>query len=517
MRPNKITIVLLALTALALAGCTKKRADYFPQGSGQDLISMSINRKYTLTTGEKTGKKADLTAALSAKIEKNNHGMNNLEIVKYTTTSEILDKYGDIEFVGKPDGEVYDLDYEFTDAKLMIYITGKGDATPYYKKRYVNKGELLTPEAESKKLYRVPLFGCNVSYINVQNQLNQNQQKTKRLTELKVDTPKEATHFRLDEASCKEFSFSSRRDVFESKLFEGTWYYSETIIKMEDKWSPLVGWEIGGDFNGNSAHKVKFIKYKDAIHAVNENVDERIATQDINKASVVSIPVTDWYEFEVDDNDSLKEVENKEHSWSARPYVGLDFRYIYTMNFPFTFDGSSINEFLVGINDESDGVRDGKGSDYFSITLQKSTFNTGQQSTSRTKVAFMRADTERKYKPRTYHKDDSQIFGFFTAERDFIKNQENDRRGDVSKYRNISRFNPEREVLEFRFSDDSTHDPRIRGLAQKAVKAWQDTFAQAGLKTKFDLKLDPSNDVGLGDLRSQMAREPDNLYPRIAQ
>ncbi len=498
-------LVTAMLATTAIVACTEKRSEYFAQGQGKNLFKISDfegKRDTLATTKFKTKNSENLKAQVSAANElivgKTKYLNNIVNIVDYTTTSKLLESYTNssgekaLEIVGK-ENESYPLKYEFTAKNILVRKIVPESHIPIYEKRAGKiVGKTKNDRGEEENLYSVILIGCPITYIDVANQLNRNQEKTKQLVELTVKTKEESNHFKVDEKRCREFSYAAVTDVFESSLFEGEWYFAETIVKTEDKWNALVGWEVAQDFRSRKAQKIKFVKYENSILAINQNVDERVQDKDINKNTVMSMPVRSWYDFAIDPTDDLKEITNTNRFWKQRPYVALAVKEAYSPAFSYSIDGAAV--IAVEVDKDVDG------NDYFALTLQKPM--PGQETNQMVvKYAFLKTTNKRTYEPRNYFKEDEKIFGFFASLREVISNHQNDRKGDIDRYTHISRFDPKKKLLTFRFSDISVHDVKVRALAAKAVKSWEDAFRMAGIPMKFELKTDIKDDVSLGDIR----------------
>ncbi|GAB4010545.1 MAG: hypothetical protein Fur0010_03420 [Bdellovibrio sp.] len=477
MRKTNAIIITLIISGL-IAGCAKQREEQFDQGAGVDLLSISEFQGQTFVVEtQDIISKTKITNAQELKDENIPVELNNLNMVRYTTTSPLL---GDFDMRGKPHSN-YQFNYELTDKHLIINKLAARENLPFQEMTYAKQ--------IGDNLYAVPMIGYPITLYRVENAIDSNGDKSHRLIELRKDKLEEATHFKVDKFQRVVFDAVKKNDVFPASIFEGEWFYAATIVSAGLKNATSIGRDLSVDFEAESVSRIKFIATPNSVRAVNTNLDSNIDRQDaINLQTAVEIPVN-WVDFRVVKNGRnytlLKEEKVGDGhqdavDWSKRKFAEVNFakvKSILTQSTSTSLENIEISEgflsFTVHYTDEQIKI----------------------------KYALKKAHDPKA--GRIYRKDDRKLYGLFTTIKHFINNHRFHRDGDYEKQIMMNRFYPEKnkdtDRKEIRYFFSNNTPEYMKNAGKRAIKAWNDTFKAAG--SDIDVVLDESKTVSLGDIR----------------
>lgn len=484
----------LAVALGLLQACAEKRPETFAQGQGIDLESKASldGRSYTLTTAERI-KSVNMTQAevVSINSPKLSKDLNSFGVVRYKTDAALL---GDIPLVARPNTQ-YEVRYRLTDHYLKIFLIGKPEDIPF------------TQHSNAEKLQdgrlALPVVGYPIEYYHVENQLNGDREKTQTLIQVPESDPARATHVKVSYRSREVFQTVTKIDVYPANLFDGTWYYAETVVDTSIDQTTGIGATKSVDSNLSQATKIRFIKTGNSLRGVNVTIAKNLKQDDINYSTVIELPV-EWKEFRTRKmglDSSLSEEVVEETPWSQRPYMQVKFDQIKTLSTEAKKRIEEEDDF--GANSKLDVFENSKVVDieiddnYIGFTI----FRMSQG--VRVKYSFLRVQgSGNDYEPRRYFKSDMKKFGFFRTVIPEVMTWKTRRQEDVEKNFQISRFNPKHDIV-FRFAK-GTPD-RLKHIGREAVQAWNRAFEAAGAPSHVVLsepRVDGvSRDVSLGDLR----------------
>lgn len=462
-------LIILSVAALvAGTACTRKREEKFAQGMGTNLNTIADYDKKTfeLKTGAPLGKPASSKAS-DLKIDPNYKDMNEMELVSFTTDAKLLKE---IPFRGRPNHS-YKVRYEIDAKMLKIVKLGPKQDIPYQEHAYAQKsdGEDLA----------VPLMGYPVvSLYRVERQRNANNEETNTLVEIPEADPKKATHFKLDLNAPVIFEAIEKIDVYPASLFDGDWYYAETVIGTAAGKEENIGSMDAYDNTQRPAAKVRFEKGRTLLRGYNVNIDKRLNQSDsLNYNSALEVPV-EWTDYKTDIKEKSgmaeKKVREDEVPWDKRRFAKIDFEGTKTIQ------NDSKGSKLVDI--EISGSYIG-----FTILRQDAGF--------RIKYSFLRA-SDRGYQAKNYPRADQKKFGFFPTVEEHIQDYTIHRKQDIDKRVFVNRFNPKKGKIVFHFTSSSPKS--LRAVGVKAIEEWDKTFQKAaGIR----VEINQEQDVSLGDLR----------------
>ncbi|GIL18449.1 MAG: hypothetical protein BroJett040_22000 [Oligoflexia bacterium] len=475
-----LSLMMIAPSAMLITGCTKPRPATFAQNQGIDLqeIAALDGQTFDLITGETIGN-ISVSKADKVNINSQSAQVGTFNLVKFKTDAKLLKE---IPFQGRPNHK-YQVQYRLTDKYLKIYKIAQA--------KDLSLREKTIAEKMDDGRFAVPLMGYPVTYYTIDRIQNDNGERTSKMIEVGQNAKSKATHFKINMNNYTIFKALEKVDVIPASMFDGEWYFSETIISTPENEVENVGMGRQEDQNLENANRIKFLKYETFIKAVNVNIDERLKKEsqaqgsDVNYAAVMSIPAQ-WKDYRLAKSGSdteLSEEENTEITWDKRKYVEINANSISTALLSSDTDGNGINLPSKLVNFE---IND----NYISFTIQKHSSNT------RVRYSFLKAG-ERNYQPKVHFEKDFKKFGYFTTQKASIQNYEIRRKEDAEKNNFISRFNPSNKTITFNFT--TTSPEWARGAAAKAVEGWNNAFQEAG--TGINVVLDTTKDVELGDLR----------------
>ncbi len=471
MRFTKFMQLGLLTFAVLFVGCAKERNEEMVQGQGENLNAISDyqGKIFEIETGEALNSlAASHTDALN--IAENFTAINSYDLVELKVSHELIK---DVPFRGKKNFK-YKIAFEVNDQFLTIFKLAKKEDLP--------SQELTYAKAYGENLLAVPLVGYPVSLIKIDNILDGNGDKTHKKSEFQTKELSSATHFRYDLAGRQIFESIAKQDVFPADLFEGQWFYAATIVSANTKFSTDVGQNVGVDFEAKDVSRIRFIKTKDTLRAVNLNIDSNVDTSDdINFETALELPVQ-WVDYRIGKvgkggplkEEKLTDNQSESKNWSKRKYLEIDFAKVKS---------------LVTQNNSGKFYNLEISNDYISFTI----YYPSEQ--NRIKYSLRRAS--RPLKGRVYRKVDRGLFGFFTTEREYIKNWKYYRIEKQEEQVFLNRFYPQDNKIIYHFS--STTPPNMRQAGRRSIQSWNEGFAKAG--TGIQLILDESKDVALGDIR----------------
>ena len=450
------TVVQVMVVALLLSSCTKNRETKFPQGTGENLLSISEfdGKEFDLVT---EGEISELATSQTDKIKENNSSVKNYSIVKYKTTAELMD---DTAFVGRKN-HTYKIKYVLTNNFLKIYKLST--------KQELSINELTSAENVDDQMMQVPLVGYPVTgYYNIERSRNDLNEETSALKEKQLETKSGASHFRINKQAKQVYKAIQKIDTFPANFFDGEWYYAETITATNYASQSNYGASLSQDKFGNNATKVKLIKSETGLNFINLNIDNDLKStldqRTENQVSVITIPASwkDYRQSDMGKDKGLNEEENTDLNWQQRKYVKIYLQ-------------QSKSALLAGADAEIQDMQ--LTPNYFSFTtLDKNT-------SMKFRHSFYKA-TKNTYVPKTYFADDRNKFGFFYSKQNSLSSAKNYYEKDVEKLYFVNRFDPKKKVIEFHLSDNS---PKwSEPIAEKAAQAWNEAFRKAGLSSKID-------------------------------
>lgn len=477
-------VVVLALSLIFGASCTKDRPVEFDQRQGENLLSVEAydGYEFEVTAGEAI---SSSSTSSSAEVASDSDFfvpiLNEFPLVSFTAKGDKFNLLRDIPFRARP-GVTYKFRYRLHDTNkdgvdgkiIMAYQIAKAEDIP---------GHLFTSAVKiGENLYEVPYSYKPISTHKVELREDRNKEQTTTLGDFAADTLAEASHFKVANQSPSLYEAQSKVDILPADLFTGEWFYSATLTKTTIKKSGNVGSLATQDFSFSSASRVKFVQRKNRIRAVNINVDEQIdASDDMNLESVVEFPIK-RIDFRLKPNSAgAGKMEEKIETttpgaphWSKLKYVEIDFTDAKTSRI--NAEGSELHHFEIA-------------KDYLAFDLEFPTKNV------RYKFAFKRA-----HKPKKgigYPKADRKIYGFFTGKKNYIDNYRIEREGDYEKNIFLSRYYPDNGKIEFYLSDLTPNS--FLPVAREAVRQWDDAFQRA--ETGIRITLNESKKVAVGDIR----------------
>lgn len=508
----KLMMTLLSVVAIQ-AGCVKKRPDMvspvhtdpsqfreIPKGGDIDSFLNSVNDEavahikgakhqgHVILTGAQSTI-GDLSDSSSVRIS-DDAGFDFPHYVDISTNAPLLAEHIEqIKMFGNPDQE-YKIRYELTPKFLKIYKEIPADEITHYEMPY-------SKQMGGNKWW-VPLGGYNVSYFTRKKQVNADNRNTNIVDFFAVppESYKTATHYRFDKESFIVFDRVAKTNLFPFEYFTGEWYFATTIVSTRQGQESSMGYfdsSIDASLRAQ-ATRIKFLRSKDFLRAVNTIVDERAQITDDQLTDALNIPAK-WYDFRVKTDgqyESLAEENFPATDFSERKYVELDFKLVKAL----TDNKAETADYFSGL--ELSDMKFSK--ETFSFTVH--TVASG----IKRKYSFMRMKAS-DYKPRVYYKEDSKYFGLFKSQKFKLIDINSYGDGDIEKDTLINRFNPNKDIV-FRFSN---HTPNLqkgeldiyglnidyRKIGENATNYWNQVFKLVGAKSR--VVVDTADDNELGD------------------
>lgn len=516
MKLNLTLILLTAAFALQTAGCVKKRPDMIspthtdptqyreiPKAGNIDGFLNSIEdpalshikgdslQGHVIITGE-TATLGDLSDAANVVISKDT-GFDFPHYVDFSTNSPLLAGHQDeIKLYGVP-GTEYKVRYELTPKFLKIYKEIPESQLTHYEAPYSkNMGD---------GKWWVPVGGYGVTYFLKKHNVNADNRKTNIIDYYSVPAEnfKTATHYRLDRESFIPFQRVTKTNIFPFEYFTGDWYFATTIVSTRQGQESSMGYfdsAIDSSLRAQ-ATRIKFLRGKDFLRAVNVVVDDRAHIPEDQLNDALNIPAK-WFDYRVQTDgkyESLAEEYFPANDFSQRKYVELDFKLVKAIAVDGNNSAAQTADYFRGL--ELSDIKFSK--DTFSFTVH--TVASG----IKRKYSFMRLK-ESDYKPRVYFKEDSKYFGLFKTQKFKLIDINSYGEGDSEKDVLINRFHPKKNIV-FRFSN---HTPKLargekdvyglnmdyRKIGANAVAYWNRVFELVGAQARVVLDDQADNELG---------------------
>lgn len=505
-------LLLSVLLISTLIACTKKREESFVQGQGKDLLTISdydgaefdvetlgpvagytenpaVSKSEVVTRSKDLKVLSDKKAASQSNVakteeKKSSEDKTNFEVptnVKVDTKAKLL---SDAPFIAYPNRKTgYKIRYMLTKDFLVVLKVAH--------KSLIHQQEVagaMVLDAE-KEIIGVPVVGYPVKgFYNAEN-VEQNGERTNKLTEMSVDSKEGAQYFKIDKNGRTLYKLQEKMDLFEKVYFSGPkgedeWYFAQTIIAAGGRNSDYSGWVLAQqDAELNALSKVKFVFNRSELRAVSVNLDKRLKEKndEIYETVLVKLPI-EWKEYRPTPSGksgfTMVEEENTSVDWEKRKNVKIDFSRASTISIQspkFRFVDLEVD------------------TDYFSFTLYEPEANL------RIKQSFMRDKNRLKYTPKRMLKEDFEKFGFFDTQKHEVDNFEKYRQEDYGKNIFINRFNVAQKKIVFYFTEGS--DEKLIPYAAQAAKEWSEAFKAAGVDLEIVAETDPDKRAKLGDIR----------------
>ena len=482
------TRLMTALFTIAIfAACTKEKKP-LPQHSGQGLNGIyKLNpqevdgRTFVLQTGA-AKRIENTTVADSTDITVERFKTASYPFVEYTIPKEIEDLLGYFEFIGRTN-HTYQMRIELDDESLWVYaVAPKSDISSQHSHVVIPTG---VKNKDGRELHKVPVMGIPVTYMFVEIIKDAHGKPTSRTTEYVVLRKNMANHVQLNHHLKSQFKYLEKLDVYPSDLFQGDWYFAETIVATIAGEEGAQGFHLAAtDTTLAESTKIRFIRAEDKIRGININIDDRVDEADeVNFQTVIEMPVQ-WKEYRImreGNTLAFEEEEIPDVNWRDKKFGKFNFNEILTASL-----GAQINNTALA---ERKLVEIEIKENYRSYTIFLPRHNI------RVRHSFMRAEKNH-YEPKRAHKDDMKKFGYFTTTKKVLNTFELERIEDLEKLRFINRFDTSKGEIVFHFT--KTSPPHLRVVGEMAIDEWNKTFKAAG--TGVEIKLS-DEDVNLGDLR----------------
>lgn len=507
-------MVIMCLLIATVVGCVKRRDDiYAPQISDpSEFISLTdaiknidnksgFSERHSLETDDYASRGNSVDAQ---NIRLNKPGFNLPLYVNLKTNVPLLKDHLDkIKMFGLPNSK-YDLYYEFSPKYLTIYKVTPADQITHYETSISKKNE--------KGLWLVPLGGYEVSYYQKYKVPDSDNRATNIISykEVSANNYKTmATHFRYNSERFIPFYRIEKTNIYPANYFNGEWYFATTIVATKPGEESNLGYfDSSMDASLRKiATRIKFIRSREFLRAVNTVVDSRLKVSDEQLDDVINIPAT-WLDFrrvKSKDYEELSEEINSTTDFNNRSYVQLDFKLVKSL---IVEDESKLDAYFKGI--ELSDINFGK--DSFSFTLLR--ISTGVKR----KYSFQRIlSGNNTYKPKIYTLDDQKIYGYFSTKLERLIDLGVQRRRDYERDFLANRFNPNKDIV-FRFSKQTPRAGEVdvyglridyRKIGKNAVSYWNQAFEFFGAKN--NIVLDESLENELGDFDSNTINIITNL------
>ena len=488
----KKSFVATALLVMGLASACTKEKPLMPQHRGQVVnnlykfkTSELDGRTFLLQTG-KAKQSENTSVSVETKINLEKFRSASYPFVEYSVPPEIEHLLGSFEFIGRPH-HTYQMRIELDDEKLWLYaVAPKSDISSQLFHVADPIGEL---DVEGRELYKVAIMGMPVTYLTVEVIIDSYGKPTSRTTEYPVFKKDMSRHVHLHHFQKTQFKYLEKVDVYPADLFEGDWYFAETIVATiageegaQGGSSNLLGVT---DSSLTESTKLRFVRDRDKIRGININIDDRLdETDEVNFQTVVEMPVQ-WKDFRIKPNGNslaLSEEEVPDTHWRDKNFGEFKFSEIRTASL-----GSQVNNTALA-NRELVGLEISENYRSYTIFLHRRNV--------RVRHSFMRAN-KRSYTPKVAYRDDMQKFGYFTTTKKVLDTFEIARIEDLDNLVMINRFDISQGETVYHFT--KTSPSHLRSVGELAITAWNEAFEEAGVD--FKLRLEKDKDVELGDLR----------------
>jgi polyhydroxyalkanoate synthesis regulator phasin len=476
---------LILICSLIGVACTKKKPETFVQGQGTDLLLISDyqGKEFPVET-----LKSIMDQSLKPVVSKSEHYDNKkdnsgkMSLVGVKTEAKLLGE--DTPFLALPNNKTdYKVRYQIKKDHLVVLKVAK--AEKIHSSEITAKIDPSDIGGQSDLVY-VPFVAYPIlGLYNVEN-VEENGQKSNKLTERSATSVEQAKYFKFDIKGKVLYSFAKKADLFTKEFFTGVkqvdsrskatqvgqkpteWFYSTTVVSSNYQDPSSLGYLL------NQSSKVKFVFTQNEMKAVNVNVDPKIdLTKDVNQDIVVSIPIC-WKDYrrsqDAKKNYTMKEEENEKLDWTEKSH--------------FRLCTADRDETIVSVEVDTD---------YFSYTVYLEEYK------ARIKFSFMKDQNRLAYTPKKLFESDFEKFGFFSTEKHEVDNYEKYRRSDFGHNVFVNRYNTNAKEIKFYFTEGS--DESLIPKAAEACVEWTKAFDLAGVALKVTCVTDKSERKSLGDIR----------------
>lgn len=269
-------------------------------------------KTFVLNTGDEIARSSSFSAE-SVEINDDIAGqIRDLPLVTYETDADLV---GNVPFVGLPN-HTYEIRYTIQRNYLRVEkVAFESEVTPY---------ELALARSLPDGRVAVPMMMYEVGFSNTMR----NNRGT--LIEVATPSPTQDSNVRIYKLRRHLVNWSTVKedllpvDYFlgETTQWAGEWYYSTSVIDSLNGEAQL---NTDREQTNISATKIKFVKDKDQLRAVDMNIDNRmkelLLDNRLSSRTVLSIPVQ-WTSYMLLDTELE---ENHSLHWSKRDYVNVDF------------------------------------------------------------------------------------------------------------------------------------------------------------------------------------------------
>ncbi|MGH1469060.1 MAG: zinc-dependent metalloprotease [Bdellovibrionales bacterium] len=484
-------------------------ADYIPISTAIETIdqkAMQVNPdlkiEHVINTGnaESTG---DTVSAQNVRLEKNS-GIDFPKFSEVTTTAPLL-----VEHLDKLDNlyvrknSSYKLVYRFTPTHLKIYKLTPEEQITNYEKPIVEK----SPEG-----LLVPVGAYEISYFQEYKVPDADNRPTNVIDYKAVSSEnfkKLATHMTYNPKGFIPFVKEEKTNVFPADYFNGEWYFATAVVATKPGDESSIGYFDSASDSSlrKKATRIKFLRNREFLRAVNTVVDSRAKVTDDQLDDVMNIPAN-WLDYKLDQVGGelgLEETLDTSTDYKERPYVKLEL--VLTKTLAEANDSSRVDAYFKGL--ELSDINFTK--DSFSFTILK------VSNSIKRKYSFMRVPAKNLYEPKVYSLDDQKTYGYFKTTRDRYFDIGLHRRSDIENNFLVNRFNPDKPIV-FRFSKQTpkTGDVDINGIkidyrkiGRNAVSYWNRVFKIIG--SEHGIVLDESDENELGDFSTNTINLISNL------
>ena len=491
-KSHRSLVVMMTILAMTISGCAKDRDDKYSDDAEENVVEISSlnGKEVELRTLNSLGSTPLLSDAVNVSANLSGTSISDqFSLVSYETSSDL---FQDVPLFALP-GQRYTLRYEVTNKHLVINKVAKSELVPFHERTFATKeGDNLV----------VPLIGYPITLYKQVRVRNSDNESTNLLDFIVVDNVAKATHMRVNTLSRVTFDAIKKHNVLPVNLFIDEdknqvkeWFYASTIVGAPPEFANAIGRDVTQDFSTSSVSRVKFVKTKNALMAVNLNIDKDIdLTNENNFQIAIQIPV-EWLDYrrqQEGENKLLEEevLDNKNIEskvFQDRKYLKANFTKVTTASSG-GFNDSFANDYLLDDLEITDG--------YVSfVTHNKATG-------IKTRYSFRQAHSPKYAESKQYFKTDRDIFGYFETRRNVLNNHKQVRESDREKNVLINRFMPtvdaqgKKEII-YHFSKLTNQS--MRNVGRLAIDVWNKAFQAAG--TGVTIRLDETRPVNLGDIR----------------
>ena len=279
--------------------------------------------------------------------------------MEYSIPPEIERLLGSFEFIGRPH-HTYQMRIDLDDEKLWLYaVAPKSNISSqlFHVADPIGANPIGELDVEGGQLYKVAIMGMPVTYLKVEVIIDSYGKLTNRTTEYPVFKKDMSHQVHLHHSQKTQFKYLEKVDVYPADLFEGDWYFAETIVATiageegaQGGSSNLLGIT---DSSLTESTKLRFVRDRDKIRGININIDDRLdETDEVNFQTVVEMPVL-WKDFRIKPNGNslaLVEEEVPDTNWRDKKLGEFKFSEIRTASLGSQVNNTALaNRELVGL------------------------------------------------------------------------------------------------------------------------------------------------------------------------